>query len=149
MPSSLAWAHPVTAEWFLTKFGSPTEPQEEGWPSIIRGDATLISAPTGSGKTLAAFLVCIDRLLRGAIAGRLAPTTQVVYVSPLKALSNDVQKNLEQPLREIAEIGLRCSLQRIGNCLDQGIGVDGKQKPACESCSQPLNRGHLNAATGS
>ncbi|HEX7159168.1 MAG TPA: DEAD/DEAH box helicase [Edaphobacter sp.] len=106
VPASLAWAHPVTAEWFLSKFGSPTEPQEEGWPSILRGDATLISAPTGSGKTLAAFLVCIDRLLRDAIAGQLAPTTQVVYISPLKALSNDVQKNLEQPLREIQQLAL-------------------------------------------
>jgi ATP-dependent Lhr-like helicase len=54
IPASLAWAHPVTAEWFLNKFGSPTEPQEEGWPSILTGDPTLISAPTGSGKTLAA-----------------------------------------------------------------------------------------------
>ncbi len=106
IPTALAWAHPVTAEWFLRKFGSPTEPQEHGWPSIVAGEATLISAPTGSGKTLAAFLVCIDQLLRDAIEGRLAPTTQVVYVSPLKALSNDVQKNLEQPLREIQQLAL-------------------------------------------
>jgi ATP-dependent Lhr-like helicase len=103
---ALAWAHPVVAEWFLTKFGSATEPQEQGWPSILRGETTLISAPTGSGKTLAAFLVAIDKLLRQAIAGNLAPTTQVVYVSPLKALSNDVQKNLEQPLREIQQLAL-------------------------------------------
>src|SRR5215470_9288067 len=106
IPISLAWAHPVTAEWFLRRFGSPTEPQEEGWPSILAGNATLISAPTGSGKTLAAFLVCIDKLLRDAIAGTLAPATQVVYVSPLKALSNDVQKNLDQPLREIQQLAL-------------------------------------------
>jgi ATP-dependent Lhr-like helicase len=106
IPTSLAWAHPVTAEWFLRRFGSPTEPQEEGWPSILAGEATLISAPTGSGKTLAAFLVCIDKLLRDAIAGTLAPATQVVYVSPLKALSNDVQKNLDQPLREIQQLAL-------------------------------------------
>jgi len=104
IPTSLAWAHPVTAEWFLRRFGSPTEPQKEGWPSILAGEATLISAPTGSGKTLAAFLVCIDKLLRDAIAGTLAPATQVVYVSPLKALSNDVQKNLDQPLREIQQL---------------------------------------------
>jgi ATP-dependent Lhr-like helicase len=104
IPTSLAWAHPVTAEWFLRKFGSPTEPQEQGWPSILESNATLISAPTGSGKTLAAFLVCIDKLLRDAIEGTLAPTTQVVYVSPLKALSNDVQKNLDQPLREIQQL---------------------------------------------
>jgi ATP-dependent Lhr-like helicase len=103
---ALAWAHPVVREWFLTRFGSPTEPQEQGWPAILAGDTTLISAPTGSGKTLAAFLVAIDQLLRQAIAGSLAPTTQVVYVSPLKALSNDVQKNLEQPLREIQQLAL-------------------------------------------
>lgn len=106
VPAGLSWAHPVLQEWFTAKFGTPTEPQEQGWPSILRGDTTLISAPTGSGKTLAAFLVCIDQLLRHAIAGTLAPTTQVVYVSPLKALSNDVQKNLEQPLREIQQLAL-------------------------------------------
>ncbi|WP_348268274.1 DEAD/DEAH box helicase [Edaphobacter paludis] len=106
IPAPLAWAHPVTAEWFVNKFGTATEPQEQGWPSILAGNATLISAPTGSGKTLAAFLVCIDRLLRQAIAGTLAPCTQIVYVSPLKALSNDVQKNLDQPLREIQQLAL-------------------------------------------
>src|SRR6185312_17434831 len=106
IPTALAWAHPITAEWFIAKFGTPTEPQEHGWPSILAGDATLISAPTGSGKTLAAFLVCIDRLLRQAIAGNLAPCTQIVYVSPLKRLSNAVQKNLDQPLREIQQLAL-------------------------------------------
>jgi ATP-dependent helicase Lhr and Lhr-like helicase len=106
IPQSLAWAHPVTAEWFINKFGSPTEPQTHGWPSIQGGDATLISAPTGSGKTLAAFLVCIDQLLRDSLSGRLTPCTQVVYVSPLKALSNDVQKNLDAPLAEIQQLAL-------------------------------------------
>ncbi len=106
IPASLAWAHPVTAEWFLRRFGSPTEPQETGWPKIVAGCTTLISAPTGSGKTLAAFLVAIDSLLRQAIDGRLMPGTQVVYVSPLKALSNDIQKNLEEPLREIQQLAL-------------------------------------------
>src|SRR5580698_10985960 len=94
----LSWAHPVTAEWFIRKFSSPTEPQIEGWPSILRGNPTLISAPTGSGKTLAAFLVCIDTLLRAALEGGLESRTHVVYVSPLKALSNDIQKNLDGPL---------------------------------------------------
>jgi ATP-dependent Lhr-like helicase len=102
----LAWAHPLVQEWFLARFGSPTEPQTAGWPAILRGEATLISAPTGSGKTLAAFLVCIDKLLRAALEGGLSPHTHVVYVSPLKALSNDVQKNLEGPLREIQELAL-------------------------------------------
>jgi ATP-dependent Lhr-like helicase len=106
IPTSLAWAHPVTAEWFLNKFGSPTEPQTYGWPSIVAGDATLISAPTGSGKTLAAFLVCIDQLLRASLSGQLAPCTQVVYVSPLKALSNDIQKNLDGPLAEIQQLAM-------------------------------------------
>lgn len=106
IPSSLTWAHHVTAEWFVRKFGTPTEPQEQGWPSILAGNATLISAPTGSGKTLSAFLVCIDQLLRDAISGRLASCTQVVYVSPLKALSNDVQKNLDGPLSEIQTLAL-------------------------------------------
>src|SRR5579863_2390942 len=105
-PASLAWAHPIVQEWFVTKFGTPTEPQEAGWPSILSGETTLISAPTGSGKTLAAFLVCIDQLLRQAIEGRLAATTQVVYVSPLKALSNDVQKNLDAPLAEIQQLAM-------------------------------------------
>ena len=103
---SLAWAHPVVREWFLTRFGSPTEPQIEGWPAIVRGDATLISAPTGSGKTLTAFLVAINELFVAATEGRLPATTQIVYVSPLKALSNDVQKNLDQPLKEILALAL-------------------------------------------
>ena len=103
---ALAWAHPLVGEWFTAKFGSPTEPQTAGWPAILRGEPTLISAPTGSGKTLAAFLVCIDGLLRAALEGRLAPHTQVIYVSPLKALSNDVGKNLDAPLAEIQQLAL-------------------------------------------
>src|SRR5277367_6906299 len=103
---SLAWAHPVVQEWFVSRFGTPTEPQEQGWPHIVAGKPTLISAPTGSGKTLAAFLICIDQLIRKALEGRLGPETEVVYVSPLKALSNDVQKNLELPLREIQQLAL-------------------------------------------
>jgi ATP-dependent helicase Lhr and Lhr-like helicase len=101
LPVSLAWAHPLVAEWFAGKFGTPTEPQEQGWPHILAGRTTLISAPTGSGKTLAAFLACIDRLVRKALAGDLADRTEVLYVSPLKALGNDIQKNLEIPLGEI------------------------------------------------
>ena len=96
----------MVQEWFVAKFGTPTEPQEAGWPHILAGETTLISAPTGSGKTLSAFLVAIDQLLRKAIAGTLAPITEVVYVSPLKALSNDIQKNLDAPLAEILELAL-------------------------------------------
>ncbi|HLH35970.1 MAG TPA: DEAD/DEAH box helicase [Alloacidobacterium sp.] len=106
VPESLAWAHPVVQEWFVRKFGTPTEPQEQGWPHILAGKPTLISAPTGSGKTLAAFLICIDQLIRKALEGRLGSETEVVYVSPLKALSNDVQKNLEAPLKEIQQLAL-------------------------------------------
>ena len=103
-PSALAWAHPLVAEWFVRKFGTPTEPQEQGWPHILAGRTTLISAPTGSGKTLAAFLACIDRLVRKALAGNLHDRTEVLYVSPLKALGNDIQKNLEVPLSEILQM---------------------------------------------
>jgi ATP-dependent Lhr-like helicase len=106
VPETLAWAHPIVQEWFVRRFGTPTEPQEQGWPHILAGKPTLISAPTGSGKTLAAFLICIDQLIRKALEGRLGPQTEVVYVSPLKALSNDIQKNLEVPLLEIQQLAL-------------------------------------------
>src|SRR5262249_24562675 len=104
VPESLAWAHPLVREWFITKFGTPTEPQEHGWPHILAGRTTLISAPTGSGKTLAAFLICIDRLVRKALTGSLQDRTEILYVSPLKALGNDIQKNLEGPLGEITAL---------------------------------------------
>ena len=71
---SLAWAHPVVQEWFVAKFGTPTYPQELGWPPILAARPTLISAPTGSGKTLAAFLICIDKLIRQAIDGSTPAT---------------------------------------------------------------------------
>jgi ATP-dependent helicase Lhr and Lhr-like helicase len=100
----LEWAHPIVRDWFVGRFGTPTEPQVEGWPAILEGKAALISAPTGSGKTLAAFLVCIDRLVRKALRGELEDRTEVLYVSPLKALGNDIQKNLETPLGEILQL---------------------------------------------
>jgi ATP-dependent Lhr-like helicase len=102
--ASLEWAHPLVREWFTRKFGTPTEPQEQGWPHILAEKTTLICAPTGSGKTLAAFLACIDRLVRKALAGEIEDKTEVLYVSPLKALGNDIQKNLDTPLREILEL---------------------------------------------
>ena len=98
---ALAGFHPVVARWFRERLGAPSPPQERGWPAIRSGQDTLIAAPTGSGKTLAAFLTCIDNLVQQGLAGDLTDETQVVYVSPLKALSNDVQKNLAQPLAEI------------------------------------------------
>ena len=93
--------HPVIDAWFRGKFEGPTDAQAMGWPAIASGRHTLIAAPTGSGKTLAAFLTCIDRLVREGTAEGLPDRTQVVYVSPLKALSNDIQRNLATPLREI------------------------------------------------
>src|ERR1700751_469723 len=102
--SALEWAHPLVRDWFVNRFGFPTEPQLQGWPPILAGKTALISAPTGSGKTLAAFLICIDRLVRKALSGELLDRTEVLYVSPLKALSNDIQKNLEVPLGEILQL---------------------------------------------
>ena len=96
--------HPVVRAWFTRRFDAPTDAQTDGWPHIFAGRDTLISAPTGSGKTLAAFLVAIDRLVRKAEAGELEDGVEVVYVSPLKALSNDIQRNLDEPLEEINEI---------------------------------------------
>jgi ATP-dependent Lhr-like helicase len=104
LASGLEWAHPLVRDWFVSRFATPTEPQREGWSHILAGKTTVISAPTGSGKTLAAFLICIDRLVRKAISGELTDRTEVLYVSPLKALSNDIQKNLEIPLGEILQL---------------------------------------------
>jgi len=100
----LEWAHPLVRDWFVSAFGTPTEPQVQGWPHILAGKATLISAPTGSGKTLAAFLACIDRLVRQALAGGLEDKIEILYVSPLKALGNDIQKNLDVPLAGILRL---------------------------------------------
>src|SRR6059036_256724 len=93
--------HPAVARWFEQSFGSPTEPQIRGWPAIQSGRHVLISAPTGSGKTLAAFLASLDALFRQGAENHLPDETQVVYVSPLKALSNDIRKNLQEPLSGI------------------------------------------------
>ncbi|HLQ37158.1 MAG TPA: DEAD/DEAH box helicase, partial [Planctomycetota bacterium] len=95
----LATLHPAVAAWFRSALGEPSPPQQQGWPHIRAGRHTLIAAPTGSGKTLTAFLIALDSLLQQGDA--LTDTTQVLYVSPLKALSNDVQKNLQRPLQEI------------------------------------------------
>src|ERR1700686_4249237 len=99
---ALSGFDPLVVEWFERRFQSPTEPQILGWPEIRAGGDILISAPTGSGKTLAAFLLCLDRLVRAARLAPLPYQTESVYVSPLKALSNDIHINLEVPLSEIA-----------------------------------------------
>jgi ATP-dependent helicase Lhr and Lhr-like helicase len=107
---SLDLFHAAVANWFSKQFDAPTPPQERAWPSIKERRHTLIAAPTGSGKTLSAFLAAIDDLVRLALAGSLEDNTHVVYVSPLKALSNDIQKNLQEPLagiqQELRALGL-------------------------------------------
>jgi ATP-dependent helicase Lhr and Lhr-like helicase len=95
--------HPAVARWFEKTFPAPTTPQEQAWPAIKKHRNTLIAAPTGSGKTLAAFLAAIDDLVRLGIEGKLDDSTHVLYVSPLKALSNDIQRNLQFPLAGIQE----------------------------------------------
>ena len=96
--------HPLVADWFQQKFGNPTEPQLQGWPSIKKNNVTLIAAPTGSGKTLAAFLCCINDLIVKATTNELEERTEVLYISPLKALGNDIKKNLGTPLEEITPV---------------------------------------------
>ena len=107
---SLASFHPIIARWFQDAIGQPTDVQTASWPAICSGEHALIAAPTGSGKTLAAFLASIDSLFQQALSNDLADHTQILYVSPLKALSNDVQKNLRQPLNEISENALAAGL---------------------------------------
>src|SRR5437763_14988398 len=106
--------HPVISRWFEEKFGTPTEPQQRGWPAIQSGRHTLIAAPTGSGKTLAAFFAELDQLFRDGLAGKLKNETRVLYVSPLKALSNDIHKNLDEPLA-----GLRAAIKTA-----EGVDID-------------------------
>ncbi|HWG80420.1 MAG TPA: DEAD/DEAH box helicase, partial [Stellaceae bacterium] len=101
--------HPAVAAWFGQSFAAPTPAQAEAWPAIKDGRHVLIAAPTGSGKTLAAFLAAIDGLVRQGLDGGLPDETQIVYVSPLKALSNDIQKNLAVPLA-----GIRAALREQG-----------------------------------
>jgi ATP-dependent Lhr-like helicase len=104
--AALALFHPITAKWFRAVFDAPTAPQVEGWPAIARGESTLILAPTGTGKTLTAFLWCLDKLMM-----RPAPEAEhgcrVVYLSPLKALAADVERNLRSPLVGIANMAKR------------------------------------------
>jgi ATP-dependent Lhr-like helicase len=96
--------HPLVRRWFLERFGTPTAPQAPGWDHISAGRHVLIAAPTGSGKTLAAFLWSINHLVQAAEAGGLGDRTRVVYVSPLKALGNDIEKNLREPLEGIRRL---------------------------------------------
>ena len=110
MTQGVSFCAPVE-RWFSRRFDEPTDAQARGWPVIARGCDTLISAPTGSGKTLAAFLVVIDRLVRRALQGTLTDGLEAVYVSPLRALSHDIQRNLEVPLAEIREEARRMGIE--------------------------------------
>ncbi|HLN12561.1 MAG TPA: DEAD/DEAH box helicase, partial [bacterium] len=101
---SLDLFHPLVARWFSQRFDGPTPAQAAGWEAIARGRDTLIAAPTGSGKTLAAFLWSVNALVRDGGARGLRDETSVVYISPLKALGNDIQRNLVEPLAEIRRI---------------------------------------------
>jgi ATP-dependent Lhr-like helicase len=113
MSSVLNSFHPVVANWFLSQFAGPSEVQRQAWPAIQAGHSTLIAAPTGSGKTLAAFLAVIDQLVKQGLTSSLPDQTQVLYISPLKALSNDIHKNLEQPLTGIGMGLLEAALPGI------------------------------------
>ena len=132
--------HPAVARWFDQTFGSPTEPQARGWPAIQSGRHVLISAPTGSGKTLAAFLASLDVLFREGMKAELPDETQVVYVSPLKALSNDIRKNLQEPLAELAR-----DPKRFAHDLDfppaEKIRVHDKGAHARPLGTEPRDRG--------
>src|SRR5262247_1508400 len=102
--------HPVVDWWFRQRYTEPTPVQAQAWPLIAAGHDVLLTAPTGSGKTLAAFLACLDRLFHEAVEGRLEDRTAILYVSPLKALSNDVRRNLEEPLAELAAAAVAAGL---------------------------------------
>ena len=100
--------HPAVSDWFKKSFDEPTAVQNQSWPAIAQGEHTLLAAPTGSGKTPAAFLASIDALVREGLERGLPDETRVLYISPLKALSNDIQKNLQVPLAGIRD----CLLER-------------------------------------
>src|SRR5437773_9927794 len=135
--------HPIVAQWFEEKFGTPTEPQLRGWPAIQSGAPTLIAAPTGSGKTLAAFFAELDVLFREGLACKLKDETRVVYVSPLKALSNDIHKNLEEPLA-----GLRAALlKEKGTDIDVRAAVRTGDTPASKRQALARKPPHILVTT--
>ena len=122
----LASFHPIVRAWFAERFGAPSEPQRLGWPAIASGEHTLILAPTGTGKTLAAFMWELNQLIVRGLESPLPNAVQILYISPLKALGNDVQRNLEQPLAE-----LRARFEAEGQAFPEiRIGVRTGDTPA-------------------
>src|SRR5215510_3659153 len=107
----LSQFHPIVARWFRETLGEPTAAQRQGWKAIREGRHTLIAAPTGSGKTLAAFLTALDDLLQEGLQAALPDEVRVVYVSPLKALSADIHKNLAEPRRGIRALAEAAGLE--------------------------------------
>ena len=135
--------HPAVTNWFSSTFGQPTDIQCKAWPAIAAGRHTLIAAPTGSGKTLAAFLAELDRLTRLALADELPDKTLIVYVSPLKALSNDIQKNLQEPLA-----GIQKNIQeQYGRSLDIRVMVRTGDTPAWERAAMVRRPPHILVTT--
>ncbi|MCQ4314289.1 DEAD/DEAH box helicase [Pseudomonas stutzeri] len=140
---ALAAFHPAVAGWFSRSFPAPTPAQARAWPLIRSGQSTLVAAPTGSGKTLTAFLAAIDRLVQHGLEGGLTDETSVVYVSPLKALSNDIHVNLEQPLE-----GIRAELQRLGlPALDIRTAVRTGDTPQAERVAMRKRVPHILVTT--
>jgi len=140
---SLQQFHPACRNWFQTQFGAPTAAQAQAWPAIQAGRHTLISAPTGSGKTLAAFYAAINELIQKGVENRLDDGVHILYVSPLKALSNDIHRNLEAPLDGIAE-----QLHLLGQApVDIRMAVRTGDTPANERQKMAKNPPHILVTT--
>ena len=141
--SALRQLHPASQNWFRAKFGAPTPAQMNAWPAIKPGRHTLISAPTGSGKTLAAFYGAIDDLLQKGLRNQLKEGVHILYVSPLKALSNDIKRNLNQPLDGIAE-----QVHLLGvPPIDIRVGVRTGDTPASERQKMARHPPHILVTT--
>src|SRR5881275_1771057 len=135
--------HPLIRQWFSGHFAGPTDAQARGWPAILSRQDTLIAAPTGSGKTLTAFLASLDRLLRLALTGELRDRTYVVYISPLRALSNDIQRNLQGPLADL----LRLAHQEQPSCPEVRAQVRTGDTPASERQQMVRRPPHILVTT--
>ncbi len=140
---ALSQFHPASRNWFISQFGAPTEAQSQAWTAIKSGRHTLISAPTGSGKTLAAFYAAIDELLQRGLKRQLSPGVHILYVSPLKALSNDIHKNLEMPLNGIAEHLHLCGAAPV----DITVAVRTGDTPASERQKMAKQPPHILVTT--